>query len=132
MTAERDRLAALLHDVAMEAYRQKRWAQAPWPTDMYGWLADRLIAAGVGFLRNFGTVTVSVNDIPEAVAIIKEAERRANDLDVERLARAMRKASTYTSTGHGHPPRVQNEMWLSGAIHSLDRIAAAYRNDERS
>lgn len=43
---ERDRLAADLHEVSMEAYGQRRWAQAPWPTDMYDWLADRLIALG--------------------------------------------------------------------------------------
>ena len=45
-----DRLAALLHEAAMAAYGQRKWAQAPWPTDMYDWLADWLRAAGVTLL----------------------------------------------------------------------------------
>ena len=42
-----DRLAALLYDVSVEAYQQRRWAQAPWPMDLYEWVADRLREHGV-------------------------------------------------------------------------------------
>jgi hypothetical protein len=43
---DRERLALLLYAIATEAYGQRRWAQAPWPTDMYDWVARRLLDAG--------------------------------------------------------------------------------------
>jgi len=53
----------------------------------------------------------------------------AEGLDVERLEQAIDKASEYVSTGHGHPPRIQHQMWASGAKASLAAIAREYDAD---
>ena len=52
-------------------------------------------------------------------------------LDEERLARALRKAATYTAPAtHSRPEaREEQRLWYHGAIASLDWIAKAYRED---
>jgi hypothetical protein len=44
---DRERLARIVHAASVEAYNQRRWAQAPWPDDLYEFVADYLLRAGV-------------------------------------------------------------------------------------
>lgn len=58
----------------------------------------------------------------------RDAAEREKGLDVERLVRAMRKAATYTSTGHGRPPR-QMERW-GVRVDQAAEVATYYEEEE--
>ncbi len=90
MTAERDRLAALLHE--MQPSLKESTTRS---------LADRLIAAGVGFVGEARRRGVA--DSMEWV----EDHAVVADLDVERLARALAKTKDWT-------PELAAELYAPG------------------
>ena len=91
-----DPLAALLHEAAMSAWRTKDYPVAPWPMDMFDFIAARLRAAGVTLARQ-----------PDEA------------LDVERLARALCARDEYVWDNEDPEER---EKWLPEAR----AIARAY------